>query len=204
MIGVWDYTIILTYLGLTSTVVGMTMAINGDLLTAMICLAFSGFCDAFDGRAARSKKDRTDTEKMFGVQLDSLCDAVCFGFFPIVICYQLGVTGKIGVALMTFYAIAAVARLAYFNVLEMERSPEDNSPRFYVGMPVTSIAVIFPTIFFVNYWVPFEFKPLVWELMLLVTGALFIANIKIPKPTLRQILALVIVVIALFLTMTFL
>lgn len=50
----------------------------------------------FDGKIARSKKNRTDREKMFGVQIDSLCDCVCFGVFPAMICYLMGVRGALG------------------------------------------------------------------------------------------------------------
>ena len=73
-LGVYDYTVILTYVGLISSMIGMTQAIHGDYKAAVFCLAFSGVCDAFDGRIARTKKDRTHREKNFGIQLDSLCD----------------------------------------------------------------------------------------------------------------------------------
>ena len=40
---------------------------------------FSGFCDMFDGISCKNKEaDRTDEEKRFGIQLDSLSDIVCF------------------------------------------------------------------------------------------------------------------------------
>ena len=72
LIGVYDYTVILTYLRLISSVFGMTQAIHGDYKMAIFCLAFSGAGDAFDGRVARTKKNRTEDEKNFGIQLDSL------------------------------------------------------------------------------------------------------------------------------------
>ena len=65
-IGVYDYTVILTYLGLISSVFGITQAIHGDYKVAVFCLAFSGVCDAFDGRVARRKKNRTEDGKNFG------------------------------------------------------------------------------------------------------------------------------------------
>ena len=121
LIGVYDYTVILTYIGLTSSIFGITQAIHGDYKMAIGCLAFSGICDAFDGRIARTKKDRTEDEKNFGIQLDSLCDVICFGVFPALICYLLGVRGTVGLAIVFFYCLAAVIRLAYFNVLEGNR-----------------------------------------------------------------------------------
>lgn len=113
-IGFYDYTVILTYISLISSVLGMTRAIHGDYKFAIFCLAVSGICDAFDGRIARTKKNRTDDEKAFGVQLDSLCDVICFGIFPAIICYLLGVRGVLGVILVMFYCLCAVIRLAFF------------------------------------------------------------------------------------------
>ena len=42
----------------------------------------AGLLDAFDGRIARTKANRTDAEKRFGIQIDSLNDLVCFGVLP--------------------------------------------------------------------------------------------------------------------------
>ena len=103
LIGVYDYTVILTYIGLISSVFGMTQAIHGDYKVSILCLAFSGICDAFDGRIARTKKKRTEDEKSFGIQLDSLCDVICFGVFPALICYLLGVRGLLGLIIIFFY-----------------------------------------------------------------------------------------------------
>ena len=85
MIGFYDYTVVVTYISLVSSIVGMFCAIDGKLTVAVFCLAFSGLCDMFDGKIARTKKDRTDDEKSFGIQIDSLCDIVCFGIFPIIL-----------------------------------------------------------------------------------------------------------------------
>ena len=90
MIGFYDYTVVVTYISLISSIMGMFFAIDGKLPLAVFCLAFSGLCDMFDGKIARTKKNRTDDEKAFGIQIDSLCDIVCFGIFPIILGYQLG------------------------------------------------------------------------------------------------------------------
>jgi len=109
MIGFYDYTLILTFLSLASSVFGMTQAMDGNFRVAIICLAFSGLCDAFDGKVARTKKNRTDDEVLFGIQLDSLCDVICFGAAPALICYLLGVRGYIGGIAITYYCICSVS-----------------------------------------------------------------------------------------------
>ena len=120
MIGFYNYTVVLTYISLASSVFGMTQAIHGRFKTAILCLAISGLCDMFDGKIARTKKDRTEDEKAFGIQIDSLCDVVCFGAFPALICYLLGVRGPLGIAVIILYCVNSVIRLAYFNVMEMK------------------------------------------------------------------------------------
>ena len=64
MIGFYDYTVVVTYISLVSSILGMFCAIDGKLTLAVSCLAFSGLCDMFDGKIARTKKNRTDDEIM--------------------------------------------------------------------------------------------------------------------------------------------
>ena len=59
-IGFYDYTVVLTYLSLVSALCGVIQAASGHFNAAVICLGICGTCDAFDGRIARSKKNRTD------------------------------------------------------------------------------------------------------------------------------------------------
>ena len=83
MTGVYDYTVILTYLSLISANIGIFVALcDSKIYVAALCLMLSGLFDAFDGKVARTKKNRTDYEKKFGIQIDSLTDIVAFGVLP--------------------------------------------------------------------------------------------------------------------------
>ena len=191
-IGVFDYTVILTFLSLVSSVFGMTQAIHGDYKMAVFCLAFSGVCDAFDGRVARSKKDRTDDEKAYGIQLDSLCDVICFGVFPALICYLLGVRGVLGLAIVFFYCICAVIRLAFFNVQEGKRQQtEGGCNKVYRGLPVTSISMLLPLTFWLQFLLPDLVFLVLLHILLLVVGFLFILDFPMPKPDLKTILLMI-------------
>ena len=75
---------------------------------ALVCLAISGLCDMFDGKVARTKKDRTEAEKRFGIQIDSLADIVCFGVSPAILCYRMGMRGLTGVGFLLFYVLAGL------------------------------------------------------------------------------------------------
>jgi len=191
-IGFYDYTVILTYMSLISSVFGMTQAIHGDYKEAVFCLALSGLCDAFDGRVARTKKNRTEDEKNFGIQLDSLCDVICFGIFPAMICYLLGVRGTLGLFLVFFYCTCAVIRLAFFNVLEANRQKtEGGSNKTYRGLPVTSISFILPVTFWVQFILPDNWFLVILHVMLAVVGFLFILDFKLKKPSLKMIMIMI-------------
>ena len=120
LIGFYNVSVILTYLGLAFTIFGMYLAFTGNVSAAFMCLILSGICDLFDGAVARSVK-RTDEEKSFGVQIDSLVDVVSYGAFPIIIGISMGFTSKLNIITYILYGICAVIRLAYFNVITLNK-----------------------------------------------------------------------------------
>ena len=196
MIGFYDYTVEVTYISLISSIMGMFFAIDGKLPLAVFCLAFSGLCDMFDGKIARTKKNRTDDEKAFGIQIDSLCDIVCFGIFPIILGYQLGLCKIYSLMILAFYGVAGVIRLAYFNVMEEKRQSETSENRkYYQGLPITSMSVIMPLLFMVSVFFPgFRYFLVCLHIAMLLVGFLFILNFRFRKPTNRELVILVAVV----------
>ena len=87
MIGFYNYSVIVTYIGVALSVSGMALASTGQFKFAILCLALAGACDTFDGKIARAMKNRTKEMEIFGIQIDSLCDMVCFGVTPVIISY---------------------------------------------------------------------------------------------------------------------
>lgn len=84
MLGFYNYTVVLTYVGMLTGFAGILFAAGGQVSPALLCLLGAGFCDMFDGKIA-STRPRTQQEKRFGIQIDSLSDLVCFGVLPAVI-----------------------------------------------------------------------------------------------------------------------
>ena len=76
MIGFYNYSVIVTYIGVALSVSGMALASTGQFKFAILCLALAGACDTFDGKIARAMKNRTKEMEIFGIQIDSLCDMV--------------------------------------------------------------------------------------------------------------------------------
>ena len=198
MLGYYNYTVILTYIGLLSAVFGMMQALQQNPRVAVLCLMLCGLCDMFDGTIARTKKNRTEDEKSFGIQIDSLCDLVCFGIFPVVIGFSIGIKSLQGTLVMGFYALAAVIRLGYFNVQEINRTKgTDEKRKYYTGLPVTSIAILLPTFLLLD--IPTKFSMVrLYSVCLLVVGIAFISKVKIKKPYFYGMLACALFGVAIF------
>ena len=53
MVGFYNYTVILTYMSLVSSITGMFFTFTGHLSIGILCLALSGLFDAFDGKVKK-------------------------------------------------------------------------------------------------------------------------------------------------------
>lgn len=214
MIGVFDYTVILTYLSAVSAVMGIIVSLygSGHPYIGSFFLLVCGLCDAFDGKVARKKKNRTDFEKSFGIQIDSLADLISFGVLPGAIGFgllhasekytelaalhpvkegALGLYSILFIVIIVVYALAALIRLAYFNVTEEERSRTEGGVRkTYIGLPVTSSALIFPSVLLIRFITNMDFTPIYFAVMI-VTAFLFVSRIRIAKAGTRGILIMI-------------
>ena len=189
LIGFYDYTVILTYISVISAVLGMVCAHRGSFGAAMLCLFLSGFCDAFDGTVARTKKNRTEDEKAFGIQLDSLCDVVSFGVAPAFTCYCMGVNTVPGLVILCVYVVCAVIRLAFFNVQEAKRQQvEEGCNKYYRGLPVTSSAIIFPVFYLLRPLLPAKLFAVLLHVLCGLIAFLFVLDFQVKKPDFSKIL----------------
>lgn len=195
LIGVYDYTVILTLLSLAAAVIGMTRAMQGHFRWALFLLALCGLFDTFDGKVARTKKDRTDAEKMYGIQLDSLVDMVSFGVFPAMLCHLMGMRTVWDIILLVVYAVCGVTRLAWFNVLETDRqmNPTGEEKVFH-GLPITSISVILPLTFLASFLFSRIDFIVILRVVMAVTAFLFVLDFKMKKPKNWHIAVLILIV----------
>lgn len=182
MIGVYDYTVIVTYLSTVLGIIGAFLAMEQHSFAAIVLLLICGLCDAVDGRIARTKKNRTDAEMRFGIQIDSLNDLVCFGILPAAIGVGFGFRAPWYLASMVFLPVCAMIRLAFFNVTEEERQASGEGKRsFYLGLPVTSVAVLAPLLWVVSLYTVLPMDVL-FSVGYAVIGFLFILPVHVPKP----------------------
>ncbi len=185
MIGFFNHSVIVTYLGVALSLIGIVMANQGAYEYAILCLVLASACDTFDGKIARAMKNRTKEMIIFGTQIDSLCDLVCFGVTPALICYFMGLRHAWGIAVEVLFVLCGVIRLAYFNTLEEIRHSENSQEptSYFRGLPITSIAIIFPVVYLFHPLVSHETFSVILGIMLLTVAFFYIFDFKIKKPS---------------------
>lgn len=180
MLGFYDYTVILTYLGALSGLLGIVFAGKGAFMATIYCMAASLVCDTLDGKVARAKKNRTDQEMRFGIQIDSLCDVISFGVAPAAMFCLLGLNSVPDYMLLGAYCLCCVIRLAYFNILAEEA--ELGKKGDYHGLPVVCLTVMVPALYMTHLWLPEALFLWVLRLGLAVFGLLYILDFPVKKP----------------------
>lgn len=181
VLGYYDYTVILTYCGMLFAFCGILSAIEYRFVDSLICLMLAGVCDLFDGTVAATK-DRTDSEKRFGIQIDSLSDLLSFGVLPAIFVYVVGKGQRFVAVIAALYVLCALIRLAYFNVLEEDRQKEtDEAREKYLGIPVTTIAIILPAMY-IFYLYKICKRMIYFPILLVIIAIGFLAPVEIKKP----------------------
>lgn len=181
MLGYYNRSVILTYIGLISAVVGCRCAFLQQELASILCLLLCGVCDMFDGAIARATK-RSEEAKSFGVQIDSLCDLVSFGVLPAMILCSVN-SSPVHTAVAALFVLSAVIRLGYFNVHELIRQRTSSADKTgFRGLPVTMAAWIIPSVFLFRPLLGFKWFPTVLLLVMLGIAILFVVDFKLEKP----------------------
>ena len=136
-------------------------------------IAVAVIADTFDGLFARLF-DRSGFQSAFGVQLDSLNDAVTCGFVPVIVLASDSTPTTWGAALVWWgcaflYALAAITRLGYYNLTH------DNGP-WFVGLPAPFCALVISTSLL---WSP---HALTAALILGCCAVAMVSPVRLPRP----------------------
>ena len=211
MLGFYNYTMFLTYLSLASAATGIIVSLTGvghPFIGAGLLL-LCGLCDAFDGKVAKTKKNRSELECKYGIQLDSLSDVVAFGVLPTCVgaaivmrseFFEFETSGwrlafTIGCfVIMVAYVLTAMIRLAYFNVTEEERQKtETGSRKYYTGIPVTLGSLILPPVLILQYILEQIFSidlTYMYCIAMLLIAIGYVSKFRVRKPGLRGVIAI--------------
>lgn len=175
--------VLVTYLGVVFGVIAMYFAFSkmafaevSYLRYSLIFLILAGVCDMFDGKVARMCK-RTEAEKEFGIQIDSLADTVNFVCLPVVIMLSLGMYSLIDIIIYCIFILCGISRLGFFNL----NATSDVPVKYYSGLPVTTTAIIYPVLGFLHGIVAENIFQIIYILATLLTAFLFVFKFKVPK-----------------------
>jgi CDP-diacylglycerol--serine O-phosphatidyltransferase len=162
------------------------------LWAAFVLLPLALICDVLDGYVARLNKRR---QSLLGADLDSLADVISFGVAPAMLGFTLGLRGGWDMAVLTFFVICGVSRLARFNVTAMALADTDTGKvKYFEGTPIPTSIVIVAVLGAAvllgrideQIWLgahkigPATLHPL--ALLYGLSGSAMISTIKIPKP----------------------
>lgn len=136
---------IFTFLNALFGFLAILKALDGDTVRAALLLIVAACMDVLDGRLARA----LHSTSYFGMELDSLCDALSFCVAPAVVVYcclgdySLGLGGKM---VLAFYVCAGLGRLAKFNVTSTKQQD------YFIGLPTTLAAFFISQLLMYQSW----------------------------------------------------
>ena len=161
--------------GLVCALLGIYFAILGVFPAAMIGLVWAVVFDWLDGRIARGMKDRTDEQRAFGANLDSLIDVVSFGVATAVLLLAVGGFRPWFLPGAIVVLAAGVIRLGYFNVFGLAEAST------YRGLALDNNILVLVALFAFQRVVGVPFFAAAVYATLLVLAALNVAPIRTAK-----------------------
>jgi len=188
MIGIWHRSNLVTYAGVLVAALGVSLCLVSPVW-AVLCLILAGVADLLDGTYAR-RFTRDERTRAYGVQLDSLADMVGFVVLPLAILLRLGPAWWVVAVAAAAYAVAAVTRLAYFNIAT------DGTPGRYHGLPVTYAALVLPVV-----WLGLTLagggQAWGWAAALVALAVAYVVDVPVPKPRGRATIGLLVLAVVL-------
>lgn len=126
--GVYILPNLFTTASLFTGFLSIVLAVSGKPDSAAFAILFSALMDGLDGKVARL----TNSASQFGVEYDSLADAVAFAVAPGMLAWswQLYAFNNLGLGVAFLFVACGTLRLARFNV-----AVATTSKRFFIGLP---------------------------------------------------------------------
>jgi CDP-diacylglycerol--serine O-phosphatidyltransferase len=151
------------------------LAERWELSVGLILLA--ALIDGMDGRVARM----LGATSLFGAQLDSLSDFICFGVSPVLVLYmwQLHEIRGLGWAVVLFFAVCTALRLARFNTALYDEKKEPWEKQFFTGVPSPAggIVSLLPLVLSLQFEQSFVVPPAVTICYVALVGMLMASRI---------------------------
>ena len=163
--------------GLLCAMLGIFYAILGKFPVAIIGILWAAVFDWADGIIARKIKGRTDHQRAFGSQLDSLIDVVSFGVFPAVFLLSYGNFNPWFLPGAFLIVAASVIRLSYFNLFGLINS------KTYMGLALDYNVIILAFVFLFEGFISQSLFSIILYALLMGTLVFNLAPVRMPKFT---------------------
>ena len=157
--------------------------LEDKVVSACWLISLAAIFDLLDGQFARLTK----TSSSFGIEFDSLADAVSFGVAPSILLYKvyLQYLGKLGIIISFLPLIFGGIRLARFNVLYGHK-PKTR----FVGLPIPYSALHIASFVIFNYhfWDDLHLSRILIPQLLFICG-LMVSTVEyytLPKISFKQ------------------
>ena len=200
-IGYYNLANLVTLMGLCCALLACFLLAQGKVAISMMAFACAGLCDMMDGRIARASGATGKRVRFYGVQLDSLCDVVSFGMVPCFMAFYLHYDGILDILIYLLFVVCGATRLANFNTEVAIDSPNLRSSHF-TGVPIPFSVVVLPLLVIIHQLA----GPVAWlfRLAFLLTGIGYVLRIRIPKPSGRAQVAIILYELVVLITLLFL
>ena len=177
VIGMYKFWSFFSYIGLLFGIISIYYSKINNIKIALIFLMLSSLIDIFDGTIAQKFK-RTDSEKQFGIEIDSILDTINFGAIPVIVFLNMGFSSIYDYTIVFFYLFVVTMRLAFFNTNLVKLKGCNNKYEVYYGFPVTTI----PMFMILGYILYLVTKiNCIMPVIMIVSSLLFILKIKIKR-----------------------
>ena len=120
---------------------------NNIYLAAALIVAALVF-DVIDGRVARARHQAS----ALGRELDSLADVISFGVAPAAIAYAAGLSTWIDSAVLIFFALCGLSRLARYNVTAEAFDAVQRKVTHFEGTPIPTSVVPLALLVMAFHW----------------------------------------------------
>ena len=172
--------------GLLCALLGILFAILGFFPLAMIGILWAVLFDWADGIVARQIAGRTDHQRAFGAQLDSLIDIVSFGVFPAVFLLSYGEYSPWFLPGAFLIVAASAIRLSYFRIFGLI------DDKTYMGLALDNNVIILAFVFLFEGFVNYTIFSIILYALLMVFLMFNLASVRTPKLANKWVYVLVV------------
>jgi len=152
------------------------------LWIAAALVPLAAVLDLLDGRVARWRH----THSPMGREMDSLADVISFGAAPAAIAYAAGLRTGLDQAMLAYFAVCGLSRLARYNVTAEALAGASGKVEYYEGTPIPTSIIplgLLMLAFHFDALLPTGLGFHLVTLLFVLSGSLMISKtLRIPKP----------------------